>query len=250
VVSVTLPIRTEATYQAGIARGLAAACRAAATFVLGGDTNHGDLPSVTGCAFGIAPRTGALSRKGCGPGELVYATGRLGAGAAAAARAVLDLPLEVVDECDFRPTPRTAEMVQLAPCVSAAMDTSDGLIATLDQLSRLNGVGVAIDVPLGELLEPTARRVCDLVGVPPLAMLAAHTGEYEVVLTVPAGLQEAFEGAAAAVGLAPRRIGHIVAEQELTVAGRRIDGAAIRNLADEATADLSGYLQELLRLVC
>ncbi len=249
VVSVTLPMRTESTYQAGIARGLSGACRAAGTFVLGGDTNHGEQPSVTGCAIGILPRAGALGRTGCCPGDIVYVTGLLGAGAAAAARSVFDLPPDIVDECDFRPTPRTAEMVQLTPCVNAAMDTSDGLIATLDQLSRLNDVGMTIDTAVVDLLDPGARRVCEVVGVPPIAMVAAHTGEYEVVLTVDEALQESFEAAAQAVGLDPRRAGQVTEAQELTVDGRPIDGAAIRNLADEATADLSGYLQELLRLV-
>jgi len=248
VVSVSLPASVDSALQRGIALGLAAACRAAGTFVLGGDTNQADRLSVTSCAVGTVSRDHALRRTGCRPGEVVYVTGPLGAGAAVAAASALDLPASIYDEAHFRPRPRLAEARLLAPFISAAMDTSDGLVATLDQLARLNGVGFAMhDADL--LLGPGARRVCEVLGAPPLAMLAAHHGEFELVLTVPTVACEQFETTASSAGHRPLRVGRTTAEPGLRFGDTVVDGARIRNLADQAAGDVPGYISALLQLV-
>jgi len=249
VVSVSLPSSGETELQRGIADGLAAACRAAGTFVLGGDTNRAERLSITSCAVGTVDRERALRRTGCRPGEVVYVTGPLGSGAAIAAAALLDLPCSVYDELQFRPRPRLAEARLAAPFVSSAMDTSDGLIATLDQLSRLNGVGFEIDAVTPAHLDPGAQRVCEALGAPPLAMLAAHHGEFELVLTVPEAECEPFEAAARSAGGCPVRLGRTTAERSLRFGNRVLDGARIRNLADRAGDDVPRYFQELLALV-
>jgi thiamine-monophosphate kinase len=248
VVSVNLPDADGDALQSGIARGLSAACRAAGTFILGGDTNAAERLSITGCAVGTVRRDRALRRMGCRPGDAVYATGLLGAGAAVAAAALLDLPSAVYDERMFRPRARLSEAQHLAPFVSAAMDTSDGLVATLDQLSRLNGVGFTVDTAAVDLLEPGARRVCETLGVPPLAMLAAHHGELELVLTVRAAARERFEAAARAAELSPVLLGRTTAEPSLRFDDKVVDGARIRNLAHHA-GDPARYVRGLLALV-
>lgn len=250
VVSVTLPTEAHPSFQRGIARGLSLACRAAGTFVLGGDTNHGERASVTGCAIGTVCRNRALRRIGCMAGELVYATGPLGAGAAVAARAVLDLPRALYAEDDFRPRPRLAEARHLAPFATCAMDTSDGLVATLDQLSRLNRIGFDIDAASSAaLLEPGARRVCDALGESPVAMLAAHHGEYELVFTVPSADRSRFEAAMVDAGSPSLLLGRTTAREQLHIDGKAIDAARIRNLAEEARGDMRRYLRELVGLV-
>lgn len=250
VVSVGLPHDADPSLQEGLAAGFRTACRAAGTFILGGDTNAAERPSVTGCAVGMVHRDRLLTRKGCRSGDLVYASGLLGAGAAAAARAVLDLPAELYAETDYHPLPRLAEARLLPGYATATMDSSDGLVATLDQLGRLNDVGFTIDARSpADLLEPGARRVCETLGAPPVAMLAAHHGEFELVFTVAAADQRHFECSAAAGGFRPLLLGRTTDERGLMVAGQRIDGARIRNLADELGDDLKRYLQELLGLL-
>lgn len=249
VVSVSLPGSGDPTVQQGIADGLAAACRAAGTFVLGGDTNRAEHLSITSCAVGTVHRERALRRVGCMPGDVVYATGRLGAGAAVAAAALLGLPASVYEEKQFRPRPRLAEAQCAAPFASAAMDTSDGLVATLDQLARLNGVGFEIDAIGATLLEPGAERVCEALHVPPLAMLAAHHGEFELVLSVPEEACAHFEAVAFAAGHAPLRIGRTTADPILRFGDTVLDGARIRNLANEAAHDVQRYFDTLLAIV-
>jgi len=246
VISVSLPDGAGSDFQEGVARGIDAACRAADTFVLGGDTNHGAAASITCCALGTVDRRSVLRRTGAEAGDVVYATGLLGAGAARAAAAVVDLPIEPCAESAYRPRARLRACRHLAPFVSAAMDTSDGLLATLDQLGRLNGIGFDIDTPPADLLVPDARQVAEALAVPYPVMLAVHHGEYEVVLTVPQAACARFEAAAEAAGCAAVRVGRATSSRGLRIGGREIDGAHIRNLAEGAAADLPDYLRQLV----
>ncbi len=184
LLSVTLPARDADAVQAAVARGVAEAAAAAGTFVLGGDTNDGDDLSVGCTAAGTIPEGLVLGRLGISPGDLLFSAGPLGAGAALAASTLL-AGGALVPEDAFTPPPRIAHGVALRGLASAAMDTSDGLVATLDQLARLNGLALHLTRPPGELLHPlaldTALRLC----LPPLALLAAAQGEQELVFALP-----------------------------------------------------------------
>ncbi|MCU0291482.1 MAG: AIR synthase related protein [Thermoanaerobaculaceae bacterium] len=254
VVAVTLPDGGE-TLQPALARGLAAACREAGTFVLGGDTNRGPALAITTTAVGLVDPARALRRVGCRPGDAVYATGRLGGGAvgaaAAAARAgalpELGGPGEPVPP--FRPCARMAEGRMLAGLASACMDTSDSLVATLDQLARLNRVGFAVTARLDDIVEPGALALCRRLGMTPLVALAQLHGELELVFTVPPDRVPELERGAAARGFAPLRLGNVTAEEALVIDGRTVDGAAVRNLAHAAGGDLKAYVAGLVALV-
>jgi len=252
VVSVTLPKGSDPSFQEGVARGLEAACRQAETFVLGGDTNFGDQTQITVCALGLVPADRVLRRTGCAPGQLVYSTGPLGAGSAAAAHALLDLPDELYTEADYRPKARIREAGCLSEFATSTMDTSDGLVATLDQLMRLNGVGFELTTPLTDLLHPLAKNVCDSLGAPPLLFLAGHHGEFELIFTVRPEDKERFETNASKTGFAPLLIGLTINDPVIRIAGdhpRTVDGARIRNLLDEVDGNLLQYLAELSRIV-
>jgi thiamine-monophosphate kinase len=250
--SVTLPRDADAGFQDGVARGLEAACRAAGTHVLGGDTNFADQPGIATVAVGRVRRDRVLRRIGCSAGELVYATGLLGAGGSCAARSLLPVPAEIFTEAGFRPRARIAEAQLLSGFASACMDTSDGLVATLDQLGRLNGVGFAIETPAWEILEARSRRLAELLGLDPFLFFAQHHGEFELVFTVPAAEREHFEGHARRAGFEPLLLGHTLPEAVLRFAGpppRELDGGRIRNLLEEVGGDLGRYLVELGRIV-
>jgi thiamine-monophosphate kinase len=250
--SVTLPRAADASYQDGVARGLEAACRAAGTHVLGGDTNFAEQAAIATVAVGRVPRDRVLRRVGCSAGDLLYATGPLGAGGSCAARALLPIPAEVFCERDYRPRARIAEARLLSGFASACMDTSDGLVATLDQLGRLNGVGFVIERPLLEILEERSRRLAALFDLDPLLFFAQHHGEFELVFTVPAARREGFEEHARQAGLSPLFLGRALPEAILRFAGpppREVDGARIRNLLEEVGGDLGRYLVELGQIV-
>jgi thiamine-monophosphate kinase len=265
VVAVTLPRGAPRAFAEGLAVGLDAAARAAGTYVLGGDTNFGAAASVTTTAIGTVAKGRALTRVGCAPGEVVYASGRLGAGALPVLRA-MGLAVDpghgpsAVGEgrgrsaaadsaaVAFRPRPRLRVARLLPGWATACMDTSDGLVATLDQLARLNGVGFDVTAPLAEVLEPAVREALERAGLDPLLALAQPHGEFELVFTVPAALSAAFEAHARLGGLEPVRLGVTTepgpAAQAPTLrfsgdgAPRTLDGARIRNLVEAEAADL------------
>lgn len=252
VASVTLPTGSDAGFQAGVARGLDAACRAAGTWVLGGDTNHAAQAGITTCAFGMVSCELVMMRARCRPGDLVYATGHLGDGSVAAARALIGLPDEMFAESDYRPRARIAEAQHLSSFAGCCMDTSDGLVATLDQLMRINRVGFELATPLEELLAPRTRDLCRQLGLPPLLLLAGHHGEFELVFTIPAAERQAFESSARSRGFAPLMIGHVVEKPEIRVGsnpGQAVDTTRIRNLLDEVHGDTGRYLRELSMLL-
>ena len=60
-----------------------------------------------------------------------------------------------------------------------------GLLATLDQLARLNGIAIRLTRPAAELLHPRAAAAGLRAGLSPLALLGVLHGEFELVFTVP-----------------------------------------------------------------
>ncbi|HEY9766125.1 MAG TPA: AIR synthase related protein [Chroococcales cyanobacterium] len=238
LLSATLP---DESWQAGIAEGARAACAALGTFVLGGDTNFGP-PSITCCALGRI-KGKPLTRKGAKPGDLLFASGRMGQGASLAAAALFGTPL--FSEKQFRPIPRIQKASLLAPHASLCMDTSDGLISTLDQLMRLNGIGFEVDLPLADLLEPVSLQIARSMGIPAITMLAAIHGEFELVFTVPPEHTAAFE----AISSNFIRLGTVTSEKILRFGEKSIDSAKsakIRNLLDEAGGEPQRYFAALL----
>jgi len=262
--AVTLPREAPRAFAEGLAKGLDAAAQAAGTWILGGDTNVADAASVTTTAVGTVAADERLTRVGCAAGDAVYASGQLGAGALPVMRAMglaagapgppsADGPAAA----EFRPCPRLREARLLVGWASACMDTSDGLVATLDQLSRLNGVGFDVTVPIADILVAEAHAACRGAGLDPLLALAQPHGEFELVFTVSAEREEAFELHAQENGFEPVRLGVVTAlgagDAGLRFSGdgapRDLDGARIRNLQDETGADLARYAAALAALL-
>lgn len=251
LLSVTLPPEESAAFQSGIARGFEAACRAAGTYVLGGDTSSGVQLSVTSLAAGVVARDRVLKRSGCRAGDLLYASGRLGAGAPVAARALFPLP-EGFDAEAFRPRARLREGRALTGFATACMDSSDGLVITLDQLQRVNGVGFELTAPLPEVLHADTLRLSRALDLDPLLMLAQPHGEFELVFTVPAAERERFEQHSVEHGLEPLLLGKVIREPVIRIAGpvpRVLDGARFCALLDDFGGDVHRYWKELIRLV-
>ncbi len=250
LLAVTLPAGSPEEAQAAVARGVGEVCRAAGVAVLGGDTGSGARLALTAAAIGTVPRSGLRTRVGASPGELVFASGPLGAGNALAAAALFGRPLPSCDERAFRPLPRLREGRALRGLATACIDTSDGLCAALDQLARLNGLGVAVEHELAALLCPAAVELGRELGVGALPFLAGQHGEFELVFTLPRDRLAALALVARELDWRPLALGRTVAGRGLTLNGRRLDGAAIRNLLAECGGEPRAYAEALCRLCC
>ena len=253
VVAVTLDQSKGAEFQAGVAQGMEAACRAGGTAILGGDTNFGDRTILTGCALGLVPKRRVVTRRGCGAGDVVYASGPFGSGNALGLARLAGLPDSVFPEELYRPAPRIGEGRLVREYASSCMDSSDGLFATIDQLMRINGVGFRIECDWQNVLAAPALELGRRTGTPGWAFAAAPHGEFELVATVPPSRVQAFLAAAAAEGKQFLRLGVVQKKPVTTLvfrSGRAVDVdlAPFRNLLFDVGGDLKRFQAEFLQL--
>jgi thiamine-monophosphate kinase len=130
------------------------------------------------------------------------------------------------------------------------MDTSDGLLATLDQLSRLNGIGFEIDSTWEEALDQASRSVFTSAGLPSWLLFAGQHGEFELAFTIPPAREAGFLEEARGIGWKPKRVGMTTAAMGIILP---IDGIThiihtqtIRDLASRFSGDLNGYITGIL----
>jgi thiamine-monophosphate kinase len=242
----TLPPDADDAWVAALQRGIGDAAAAHDLPVLGGDTNAGATPHLAATAVGLIPGR-PLTRCGARPGDLVFASGPLGGGGAyalerlAAPHALASIP--------FQPRARLHEGALLREVASACMDTSDGAIATLDELMTRNGVGFQIDAPVETWTDCTALAVAGAARIPPWMLHAGPHGEFELLFTVPPARGAELLRAAAGIGWAPLRLGAATDEPTLAMAvgagACQVDSRRIRNLFTECDGDPARYLRAL-----
>ncbi len=228
--------------------GMGAALRAHATGSLGGDTNGGPL-SITVTALGLVDRARVLRRSGVRPGDDVYVSGPCGAGAAYAFQKLFARATH--PGVQFRPKARLAEAAAVSEVVAGCMDTSDGLLATLDQLSRNNGVEIRID-DLDAALDGSVRQMLAANALPTIAAAAAIHGEFELCLTVPAARRGDFFSLAHAAGFTPIRLGSVLPQSggssRVSLGDRTLKTGLLRELWGR-TSSSQDYLRQLLAIL-
>ena len=188
VVGLGLP-RKLATKEAvaEIADGLNAGAREYGAYVIGGDTNETADLIISLTLFGTTENT-LLLRSGARDGDIVAVTGLFGKTMAGLRLLFGDYKAstelrESFLKAVYSPKARLTEGLALQgyDCVSASMDSSDGLAWCLHELARMSKVGFVIDkVPVAPEVEEFA-----LLNNLDAVDLAFYGGEeYELVLTV------------------------------------------------------------------
>jgi thiamine-monophosphate kinase len=201
----TLPSHADEAFLARLQSGIRDACESCGFNVLGGDTNFSSHPQMGATALGVIPDGRVITRRGCCPGDRVFTSGPLGGGSAYAFHQLRREPLGGSAPPEYRPQPRFREGRLVRRFGSAAMDTSDGAIATLDQLMRINEVGFLLDVPVECFLTPEAVALSRSVGIPAWSLLAGPHGEFELIFTVPESRVAPFLVVAGEAGWQPIR---------------------------------------------
>jgi len=251
VVAVSLEPSVDDLFRKGIAEGINAACQEVGVYLLGGDTNTAPNCSLTGCAFGFVPKHQKMMRIGCSPGDHVFLSGRAGKGnALGLARMSGKMDMEGTSlENLYRPKARIKEGRLIRKYASCCMDTSDGLLITLDQLSRLNNLGFIVEAEWKDLLAPEVWILCEQGKIPPWYMAAGIHGEFELIFTVPSKKVASLNMEAAESGFHPIRLG-IVENEPLPgivlPSGKKvkINMAPLRNLWGENDHDLDFLIQK------
>ncbi len=213
--------------------------------LLGGDTSQSTTLQIGATALGIAPAK-PITRMGAAPGDRLFVSGPLGLGSAFAFERLVTDRRSIT----FRPHARLAEGRVVAAVGSSCMDTSDGLVAALDELALLNHAGFQCSTPLTDAVHPDALAVAREAHLPPLAMLCGPHGEFELVFTVPERRCPDLLAAARAIGWAPIELGCVAAEPGLVweQVGRstRLDTTWIRGLFAQVGGDPRRYMEELV----
>jgi len=222
--------RVDEHFLAGLARGMFALADAHGIELVGGDTTAGPL-NLCITVFGEVPPGQALLRDGARAGDALWVSHAIGGGVGDARlalevfRGLVSLPgddFEAVRLAMELPQPRVALGLGLRGLASAAIDVSDGLVGDLGHVLRRSGVGAVITVdalPLSQVLarQPRALQLeCALAG----------GDDYELLFTAARAAEAGVLAAAAAAGVAVRRIGHIEATP-----GLRLRDAAGAELA-------------------
>ncbi|QTC86532.1 thiamine-phosphate kinase [Brevundimonas pondensis] len=209
--------------------------------LLGGDTVKTPGPaSFSATLMGWAPSSSTVSRGGARPGDLVFVTGTIGDGwlGLQAVQGALSLEPERMDalEAAYRtPMPR----VEFAPVVrglaTASADVSDGLLADAGHIAEASGVGLELDLevlPLSAAAQAWLDSRVDPQGA--LELLATGGDDYEIVLTVPAGAENALRREAERRHLRLTRIGRVVEGK----------GTLVRHLGQEITPTRIGWTHD------
>lgn len=206
--ALTLPQADEA-WLASFMKGFAGLADAFGVQLVGGDTTRGPL-SITLTVFGFLSADAVLRRDAARPGDRVYVSGTLGdAGLALAIRQGRlqdQQESQGLGERLDRPQPRVRLGQELAACSRCCVDVSDGLLADLAHICERSGVGAVIELeklPLSPALQQHVRGSGDWT----LPLSAGD--DYELLFTVPEGLQEAFARISTGFDVAVSCIGRI-----------------------------------------
>lgn len=198
-----------------LAEGAGEAARDAGLAIAGGNLTRSTGPLVVDVvAIGSVHARKVLRRDAARPGDDVYVTGTIGAGAAGLAwlerHGMPDTSHPawpaVRQACRPRPPTRAGIALSRAGASRTAIDLSDGLADGLRRIAEASGCGMKIEA--AELpIDPSARWVFESLGLDPVLHAVAGGDGYELLFTVPARLRGRFRAVRPHLAAPATRIG-------------------------------------------
>lgn len=233
-------------------QGIQEACAEHGINVLGGDTNFSSKIQMGGCAIGIIQDGPIMTRVGCRPGDYLFSSGKLGNGNSYAFIKMAGNNVNSPDHLFYKPKARIKEGQLLRIYASCCIDTSDGLIAAIDQLMRLNSTGFIFETEIEQFIHSGALKISNDTQIPAWMMLAGPHGEFELIFTIPSENLDNFLNSASLMGWEPLKLGIVTEIQEAKLLHNNnhisVDTAKIRNLFNEAHGDIGIYINELFKM--
>lgn len=204
-------------WDAAFAEGLGRALTALDVALLGGDTVRMPIgaPRTLGLtALGRAPASGAPSRDGAQPGDMLWVSGTIGdAGPGLRiARGEVDGSAALLTRYR-RPQPRLALGQALAPHVHAMADISDGLLIDAARMAAASGARIMIDLDA----VPMSEALVAFGGADTPARIAAVTAgdDYELLFAAPPSASDTLLAFRQPFGLRLSRVGQVEAGEGL-----------------------------------
>lgn len=165
-----------------LSKGIARILTECHTGFVGGDIGVSDKWNFTGVAFGGSEKI--ITRKGAKIGDLIYLTGEIGRGNFESASQLSKLGSGL--DSLFAENPvlfpiRFKESQLVSNYANCCIDTSDGLLKSLNIISEINNTGFIVsDIPYyvpGKILTEKLK-------LPEEILMFGETGEYELLFTV------------------------------------------------------------------
>lgn len=249
LISINYPSTESDIFIEKLAKGISDACRELGTFVLGGDTNQGDDYLLSGCSVGLVDKDSTITRIGAKPGDRCYLSAPAGKGSIYAFLR-LSGKGDQLPESFYRPVARLKEGKIIRKHASCCMDTSDGVVHTLDTLMRLNQCQFILYDHWEKILHPIVLGICQAQNLPPWITLAGVHGEFELCFTVNPDSEKDFLREASKIGWTPVCMGEVCEGEGVGIRADQnlipIDTGLIRNLSDRAGSDHEAYIHRLL----
>lgn len=202
--------------------GISEACADLKCPLVGGDSGSYHADVLSGTALGYVPSGRRLSRKTMRAGDALFVSGEVGGAGAALAAALAGKEKELSQAFDQAVgrwkalAPRTAlgqALVGLADRVSA-MDVSDGITASLNQLQRITGLGFQIHASALPIADSTVQ-IAKALGHDPVHLACSASVDFELLVSCPPAAAESVLGAARQVGVSLARIGSVTADPKV-----------------------------------
>lgn len=236
------------SFRSKMHNGISDACKECSSYVIGGDTNFGKQLMISATAIGITKNKMFNTRTGCKPGDVLYTTGKLGIGNAYALTQLAETECQI----EYKPVAKLKAGKSIWGIASSCIDTSDGAIAALDQIMRLNDVGIKMDPDWIGKLDNNSKSIIYESGLPLWFLLAGQHGEFELIFTVPAEKESILENISSQHSLHFLRIGEIQSKEGfyLNINDKlvQLPTERIRNIASRKNFNLNSYLKSLLEI--
>lgn len=249
LICLNLPFSKEDDFISNLTKGISDACEKVNSFVLGGDTNSCKEVLMSGCGVGLVPKENTITRVGCKPGDKLYLTYPAGKGNFFGFLKFSGQNQAIPDNF-FEPIARIKEGKIIRNFASCSMDTSDGVLHTLDQLMRLNDCQFILETEWEKILNHTALHALQAQNIPSWLLLAGVHGEFELCFAVEPERESEFLKAAKKINWVPVFIGKVFEGSGIKFRSQKglmdVDTAYIRNLSQKANQDPKKYIKELI----
>jgi thiamine-monophosphate kinase len=171
-----------------LAKGLNAGAQEYDVYIIGGDTGETSDLVICCIAFGVTMKNRVITRSGAKVGDVLAVTGSFGNTSAGLKMLIEGLKVSQriktrLLKAVYLPKARLREGLSLARlgCISASIDSSDGLAISLHELKKRSDVGFAVTaLPIA----PEALEFAELYDLNPEELALYGGEEYELVLTV------------------------------------------------------------------
>ena len=229
-------------------QGIADACAAEKIRYVGGNLKEARSFSATGTAVGSIPSGGGLARSGARVGDLIFSIGRGGEFWKDALFVRAGLGVDKRVSRLFRPVSQLRVLAKLARSghIRAAIDNSDGLLASLEQLAAASKAGIKID------LEKLTVSDWEQTGADDPARLWLGWGDWNVLVAIDRGGSQAILDLAGDLGTNIVQIGEVVEKRGVALtrggASQRAPRLESERFSPDSwfTAGISSYVNQLL----